>query len=119
MSKPDFIPRRIKSFVRRDGRMTEAQRRVLEELWPEFGLSLGSKLDFNEVFGRDAPCILEIGFGSGRSLLEIAKAHPEKDFIGIEMYQPGVGSLLLGIEETQIQNLRVFYADAVEDLSNA
>jgi tRNA (guanine-N7-)-methyltransferase len=75
-------------------------------------------LDLSKVFGREAPRILEIGFGSGHSLLEIAKAHPEKDFIGVEMYQPGVGTLLLGIEENEIKNIRVFYADAVEVLEH-
>jgi tRNA (guanine-N7-)-methyltransferase len=115
MTSTDFPLRRIRSFVRRDGRMTEAQRRVLVELWPQFGLQLESGMvDKAEIFQREAPCTLEIGFGSGYSLLEIAKAHPEQDFIGIEMYQPGVGSLLLGIETQEIKNIRVFYADAVE-----
>jgi tRNA (guanine-N7-)-methyltransferase len=73
-------------------------------------------LDYARIFGRKAPCILEIGFGSGQSLLEIAKANPQCDFIGVEMYQPGVGSLLLGIEAQGLTNIRVFYADAVEVL---
>jgi tRNA (guanine-N7-)-methyltransferase len=115
MTATDFPLRRIRSFVRRDGRMTEAQRRVLVELWPAFGLKLADgKMDTTTVFRREAACTLEIGFGSGYSLLEIAKAHPEQDFIGIEMYQPGVGQLLLGVETQEIKNIRVYYADAVE-----
>jgi tRNA (guanine-N7-)-methyltransferase len=115
--KPDYPHRTIRSFVRRDGRMTAAQRRVLEELWPKFGLSVENGiLDYAQIFQRDAPCILEIGFGSGYSLLEVAKANPERDFIGVEMYQPGVGSLLLGIETQGVPNIRIFYADAVKVL---
>ncbi len=109
--------RRIRSFVRRDGRMTEAQKRVLEEWWPRFGLSIeAGALDFKKVFMRDAPTVIEIGFGSGYSLLEIARAYPGKNFIGIETYQPGIGSLLLGIEEHELTNIRIFYHDAVDVL---
>ncbi len=112
-------PRRIQSFVRRDGRMTEAQRRVLVELWPSIGLDFTkNSLDYAQIFGREAPRILEIGFGSGHSLLAIAKTHPEQDFIGIETYQPGIGTLFLGIESQRIQNIRVFYHDAVEVLEH-
>jgi tRNA (guanine-N7-)-methyltransferase len=119
MIQKEIFLRRIRSFVRRDGRMTEAQRRVLVELWPSFGLLRDDGvLDMQQVFGREAPRTLEIGFGSGHSLLEIAKAQPENDFIGIEMYQPGVGTLLLGIEEQDIKNIRVYYADAVEVIQN-
>jgi tRNA (guanine-N7-)-methyltransferase len=120
MTETNSLHRRIRSFVRRDGRMTEAQRRVLVDIWPQFGLSTSkSELDFVEIFGRDAPRVLEIGFGSGHSLLEIARAHPEKDFIGIETYQPGIGTLLLGIEQHQLQNIRIFYTDAVEVLQRS
>lgn len=106
--------RRIRSFVRRDGRMTEAQRRVLAEGWSTYGLNLqDGMIDFANVFGRKAPCILEIGFGSGHSLLEIARSSPAIDYIGIETYQPGIGTLLLGVEAHEVTNLRVYYADAV------
>jgi len=109
--------RRIRSFVKRDGRMTPGQRRVLDELWPSFGLEMkAGQLDFTQAFGREAPCYLEIGFGSGHSLLAVARSHPEKNFIGIETYQPGIGTLLLGVEQAQINNIRVYYADAVEVL---
>lgn len=117
MSDTKQFFRRIRSFVRRDGRMTEAQKRALEELWPQVGLELKSgQCDFTQVFQRQAPRILEIGFGSGISLLEMAKAHPEQDFIGIETYQPGIGSLILGMQLQQINNIRIYYADAVEVL---
>lgn len=109
--------RRIRSFVRRDGRMTEGQRHAFDALWPVVGLSLqAGELNIPAVFNRSAPCILEIGFGSGQSLLEIAAAHPEHDFIGIETYKPGIGSLLQGIEIRELKNIRVYYADAVEVL---
>lgn len=109
--------RRIRSFVRRDGRMTEAQRTALATLWPQVGLELEKgACDFSQAFQREAPRILEIGFGSGQSLLAMAKAHPEQDFIGVETYQPGIGSLILGMQLEQINNIRIYYADAVEVL---
>lgn len=109
--------RRIRSFVRRDGRMTEAQRRALEDLWPQVGLQLeNGTLDFNQAFQREAPQVLEIGFGSGMSLLAMAKEHPEQNFIGIETYQPGIGALILGMQLQAINNIRIYYADAVEVL---
>jgi tRNA (guanine-N7-)-methyltransferase len=115
----EFFPRAIRSFVRRDSRMTAAQRRVLVELWPQFGLDIANgPIDLTKIFGRTAPCTVEIGFGSGHSLLEIAKTHPEQDFIGIETYQPGVGMLLLAMETERITNIRIYYADAVEVLKN-
>lgn len=110
--------RRIRSFVRRDGRLTEGQKQALETLWPELGLNLtDGVIDLPSVFHRHAPCILEIGFGSGQSLLATAKAHPEMDFIGIETHQPGIGALLLNIQAEQLTNIRVFYGDAVEVLN--
>ncbi len=117
MIPKDTPLRRVRSFVRRDSRMTDAQRRVLQTLWPTFGLMKeDGMVDFQRIFGRKAPVILEIGFGSGLSLSEIAKQHPEKDFIGVETYHPGIGSLLLEIEKENIQNIRIYYADAVEVL---
>jgi tRNA (guanine-N7-)-methyltransferase len=110
--------RRVRSFVKRDGRMTESQRIAMTTHWPRFGLSLKEGLiDYQKVFQREAPRILEIGFGSGRSLLAMAKQHPEEDYIGIEMHKPGIGALLLGMELQMISNIRVYYADAVEVLS--
>ena len=117
MKDAQALLRRVRSFVRRDGRMTDAQRDALKNQWPQFGLKMeDGLLDFSNVFQREAPRILEIGFGSGFSLLEMAKAHPDQDFIGIETYQPGIGTLLLGMERGQVSNIRIYYADAVEVL---
>ena len=110
--------RRIRSFVRRDSRLTKAQCHALETLWPQLGLELTSGIvDFPAVFHRDAPRILEIGFGSGQSLLATAKMHPDYDFIGIETHKPGIGALLLNIQAEQLTNIRVFYGDAVQVLN--
>ncbi len=115
MTEKKFPLRRIRSFVRRDSRITAAQQQAIDTLLPRFGLSLESgQLDLAATFLRTAKTNLEIGFGSGHSLLEIAKQYPEQNFIGIETHLPGVGALLLGIEEAQLTNVRVYYADAVE-----
>jgi tRNA (guanine-N7-)-methyltransferase len=109
--------RRIRSFVRREGRLTPGQQRAMDELFPRFGIEAGeTPLDLDAVFGRQAPRILEIGFGNGESLAEIARNHPENDYIGIEVHRPGVGHLLMRIEELGLSNLRVMCADAVEVL---
>lgn len=109
--------RRIRSFVRREGRLTPGQQRAMDELFPRFGIEAGEGvLDLDAIFGRNAPRILEIGFGNGESLAEIAKNHPENDYIGIEVHRPGVGHLLMRIEELGLTNLRVMCADAVEIL---
>jgi tRNA (guanine-N7-)-methyltransferase len=113
-------PRRVKSFVKRDGRMTDAQREALLRLSSQFVLKLDDGLiDYREVFNREAPTNFEIGFGSGRSLLEMAKRYPEENFIGVEMHQPGIGGLLLGMEINKVDNIRIYYADAVEVLARA
>lgn len=114
--EPQFL-RRIRSFARRDSRMTEGQQQAWERLGPALLLKLETGLlDFSTVFGRNAPCILEIGFGSGHSLAALAKQHPETDFIGIETFKPGIGALLHQIEASQLTNVRIYYADAVEVL---
>lgn len=112
--------RSIKSFVMRAGRMTEAQQRGIEQGWPQFGLNLEQgRLDLDQLFGRSAPRSLEIGFGMGQSLLEMAEKTPEQDFIGIEVHRPGVGSLLNGVLKAGISNLRVYDCDAIEVLDKA
>ncbi len=109
--------RPIRSFVRREGRMTAAQRRALEELWPRFGLdSGGAMLDPTASFGRAAPVVVEIGFGNGESLLAMAAAQPQKNFIGVEVHRPGVGQLLMLLAERGIGNVRVVCDDAKEFL---
>jgi tRNA (guanine-N7-)-methyltransferase len=107
--------RRIRSFVRREGRLTPGQQRAMDELFPRFGIEAGETLlDLDAVFGRHAPRILEIGFGNGESLAEIARNHPDNDYIGIEVHRPGVGHLLMKVEELGLTNVRVMCADAVE-----
>ena len=97
--------------------MTTAQRRALEELWPRFGLANGAApLDFAASFGRTAPVIMEIGFGNGESLLAMAAAQPQKNFIGVEVHRPGVGQLLMLLAERGIGNVRVVCDDAKEFL---
>jgi tRNA (guanine-N7-)-methyltransferase len=107
---------RIRSFVRRQGRITAAQRAALTELWPRFGLDPGLAFDPLAVFGRRAPLTLEIGFGDGGNLLAMALASPEEDFLGVEVHTPGVGHLLLQLEKHGLGNVRVYCADAVEVL---
>lgn len=103
----------LRSFVRRQGRITERQTRALERLWPIFGLKLeNGLLNFKEVFARESQVTLEIGFGMGNSLLAMAKANPLEDFIGIEVHRPGIGSLLASLEEEAVKNIRIFSEDA-------
>lgn len=110
--------RSVRSFVVRAGRMTEGQERGYRENWPEFGLELSDGvLDYQECFGRDADTVLEIGFGMGDSLIEMARQMPEKNYIGIEVHPPGVGRLLSRIREEGIANIRVYCDDAVEVLA--
>jgi len=109
--------RTIKSFVMRAGRMTEGQQRGLDNGWPRFGLTLeAGAQDLDRLFGRRAPRTLEIGFGMGHSLLEMAAAAPQEDFIGIEVHRPGVGALLSGLLAQDLSNVRVYACDALEVL---
>lgn len=109
--------RRIRSFVRREGRLTPGQQHAMDQLFPRFGLEAGEvRLDLDTIFGRTAPRILEIGFGNGETLAEIAHNHPDNDYLGIEVHRPGVGHLLMKIEERGLTNLRVMSEDAVEIL---
>jgi tRNA (guanine-N7-)-methyltransferase len=113
-------PRAVRSFVIRTGRITAAQERALETLWPKYGIDLASHsvpLDLHTVFGRPAPRTVEIGFGNGDNLVKMAGAHPERDYLGIEVHRPGIGHLLLAIEESQLANVRVICHDAVEVLA--
>ncbi len=110
-------PRTVRSFVRRSGRLTAAQHRALAELWPRYGIDYdGRALALAGLFGRDAPCVLEIGFGNGETLVEQAAASPERNFIGIEVHEPGIGHCLLQIEAAGIDNLRLVAHDALEVL---
>jgi len=107
--------RPLKSFVLRQGRLTTGQKLALETQWPLFGVEFtGEPLDFKEKFGRDAPITLEIGFGNGASLAQMATAAPERDFFGVEVHRPGVGHLLHLVGEGELSNVRVMHHDAVE-----
>ena len=109
--------RRIRSFVKRPGRMTEGQKKAYAEQWPIYGLSVSDgMLDYSAKFKRSAPVVLEIGFGMGASLAQMAVADPDSDFIGIEVHHPGVGKLLQLADEQQISNLKAYEHDAVEVL---
>lgn len=109
------IVRRIRSFVRREGRLTKGQEKAIEECWPTMGIDYAEqRLDWQQVFGNDNPVVLEIGFGMGASLVEMAKNAPEKNFIGIEVHSPGVGACLASAQEAGVTNLRVMCHDAVE-----
>ena len=124
MTDPDKTPdndngeqittrRGVRSFVIRQGRMTDGQKKAYERLWPTYGLTREQGvIDPRIVFGREAWLNLEIGFGMGRSLVEMAEAAPEQDFIGVEVHLPGVGALLKEVDERGLENVRVYSIDA-------
>jgi len=110
---------KVKSFVKREGRLTKAQEKALEDHWPTKGIDYAeAPLSLSEIFGRSAPVVVEIGFGMGKSLVEMAANAPERDFIGIEVHRPGVGACLAVASEQGVENLRVMDHDAVEVLKN-
>ncbi|NLC08652.1 MAG: tRNA (guanosine(46)-N7)-methyltransferase TrmB, partial [Gammaproteobacteria bacterium] len=119
MNNQDVTQRReIKSYVMRAGRMTPGQERGLEQGLPRYGLRLEEGvLQPQKVFGRQAPLTLEIGFGMGQSLLQMAKEAPEQDFIGVEVHRPGVGALLNGMLTDSVDNVRIYSCDAIEVLN--
>jgi len=109
--------RRIRSFVRRQGRLTKGQQLALDQYWPEMGVEFQQEpLDLERLFGRDAPVVLEIGFGMGASLVTMAQNNPQQNFLGIEVHAPGVGACLGSAKEAGVENLRVMCHDAVEVL---
>lgn len=116
----DAEKRRIRSFVLRAGRMTGAQQRGFDIGWSQWGIDYtGHPLDLNAAFASDSAKVLEIGFGMGQSLLDMAAADTSRDYLGIEVHRPGVGSVLRGIELRELSNLRVMCHDAVEVLENS
>ena len=118
MSDPEKH-RQIRSYVLRAGRMTEAQQRAFDDNWLRWGLDpADGAQDLAAVFGREAPVVLEIGFGMGQSLVEMAAAEPHKDFIGVEVHKPGVGKLFHGMVQSEVDNIRVYCHDAVEVLQH-
>ena len=111
--------RKVRSFVKREGRLTKGQAAAIEKCWPSMGLEHSQGLlDFSQVFGNDNDVVLEIGFGMGKSLVEMAKNAPHLNFIGIEVHRPGVGACLMEADEAGLTNLRVFEHDAVEVLAD-
>ena len=110
------IPPNIRSFIRRQGRITLAQAQALENYSDKYCLDPGLDYDFKEIFQRDAPLCIEIGFGNGDSLAQIAAENADKDYIGIEVHRPGVGHLLLQLEQNSISNVRIYCHDAIEVL---
>jgi len=117
--RPEFKKKSIRSYVIRAGRMTDAQRKAFADHWASYGLSLHDGLaDWESIFGRRAPVVLEIGFGMGNSLLKMAAAAPDKDFVGIEVHPPGVGRLINNAAEEGLTNLRVYMADALDVLDD-
>ena len=110
------LPQRIRSFIRRQGRLTPGQEVALDQHWSQYGLEPEIYYDFSQVFGRQAPLIVEIGFGNGDSLAKMAAANPDHDYIGIEVHKPGVGHLLILLHEQGLTNVRVYCHDAIEIL---
>jgi tRNA (guanine-N7-)-methyltransferase len=109
--------RRVRSFVRRTGRITRAQQLALELLWPRYGLEDSARpLDFAAAFGRMGPTVVEIGFGSGEHLLARAAAEPARNFLGIDVHEPGVGRALREIASQGLTNVRLMCADAADVL---
>lgn len=120
MSAGDHLHHRpVRSFVRREGRLTEGQKRALETHYAEYGLPADLRpLDLAGAFGREAPVILEIGFGNGESLAEMAAAHPERNYLGVEVHRPGIGRLLQLVADQGLTNVRVIGHDAVEVMTH-
>ncbi|WP_457913818.1 tRNA (guanosine(46)-N7)-methyltransferase TrmB [Candidatus Gillettellia adelgis] len=110
---------RIRSFVRRQGRFTKGQKQALKKHWPFMGLNYEDKpVNIATIFTQNAPIVLEIGFGMGSSLVTMAGNHAEKNFLGIEVYLPGIGACLAKAHAAKLSNLRLMYHDAVEVLQN-
>jgi tRNA (guanine-N7-)-methyltransferase len=117
MTEPEH-PRPIRSFVTRAGRITPGQQRALEELWPNYGIEFSeTPLELAGLFGRRAPVTLEIGFGNGDNLAQLARSHAERDFLGVEVHRAGVGRLLLALANEALGNVRIVCHDAVEVLT--
>jgi len=111
--------RTIKSFVRRTGRITPSQEKALDELWPVYGIDYAPEpLALDDVFGRHAERVLEIGFGNGETLVQDALAHPHLDYLGVEVHEPGIGHCLIGAERAGLRNLRIIRHDAIDVLQN-
>jgi len=110
----DKFMRPIRSFVKREGKLTKGQQNAINDCWPDFGVDLSDELlDLDNLFGRQEETILEIGFGNGLSLADMAQANPQQNYFGIEVHKPGVGSLLVQVKQRSLANIRVSGDDAV------
>lgn len=109
---------RIRSFIRRQGRLTSGQQWALDTLWDTYCLDAQKEYDFAVVFGRIAPLIIEIGFGNGESLAETAKNNPDKNYLGIEVHRPGVGHLMMLLDRERVENVRIYCHDALDILAH-
>ena len=120
MTEQNPLYREIKSFVLRQGKITQGQERALTDLMPAYGVEYtGEILDLDTLFGRrESPKIVEIGFGMGTATWQIAKNNPENDYLGVEVHLPGVGSLLMQMRENQVDNIKIIRHDAVEVIKN-
>jgi len=117
MTEQDKTHRPIRSFVLRQGRLTKGQQRAFDQFWPGFGIEFqGQPLDLRQIFGNDNPVCMEIGFGNGASLATMAAAHPDTNYLGVEVHGPGVGHLLLEIGERRLENVHIIRHDAIEVL---
>ena len=106
--------------MRRAGRMTASQQKALDQLWPDFGIEYtGDELDLGTVFGREAPCVLEIGFGNGDSLVQLATDDPSANFLGVEVHDPGIGHCMIAARAAGVDNLKLIGHDAIEVLENS
>ncbi len=117
--KPEYKKKPIRSYVIRAGRMTYGQKNAFDQWWPDYGLSLfNGKVDVEKCFERNLPLIVEIGFGMGDSLLNMAKVSNSENFIGIEVHPPGVGRIINNAGLDGVKNLKVYMADAIDVLTD-
>ena len=114
ISSEQTFPQRIRSFIRRQGRLTPGQQQALDIYWDKYCLDPNTDYDFSQMFRRNAPLFVEIGFGNGESLAKMAAANPDKDYIGIEVHKPGVGHLLMLLNQQGLNNVRIYCHDAIE-----
>ncbi|NND65499.1 MAG: tRNA (guanosine(46)-N7)-methyltransferase TrmB [Gammaproteobacteria bacterium] len=117
LKKVNQTVRTIRSFVRREGKLTSGQKRALDQSWPRYGMeSYQGEFDVQQAFVQSAPIVLEIGFGNGAALVSYAQQFPDLNWLGVEVHRPGIGHLLLQLEKNQIENVRLVNDDAVEIL---
>ncbi len=107
---------RIRSFALRQGRATAGQQKAIDSVWQDYCLDPSETYNYAQVFNREAPLIVEIGFGNGSSLAAMAEANPELNYLGVEVHRPGIGHLMLLLEEKGIKNVKIYHHDAIEIL---